>query len=64
MARIDRNRLTGTPQTYRPGHEFGCPGCGRTNWHVGRSTAECAYCATAVPLSADTGHWVDIRRAA
>lgn len=29
-----------------------CPGCGRTHWHVGRVTAECAFCATALPLEA------------
>lgn len=28
-----------------------CPGCGRSQWHVGRSTAECAFCSTAVPLA-------------
>ncbi|TKD50814.1 hypothetical protein [Sphingomonas baiyangensis] len=27
-----------------------CPGCGRSHWHVGRMTAECAYCATALPI--------------
>lgn len=28
-----------------------CPGCGRTHWHIGRITAECAFCSTALPLS-------------
>ncbi len=27
-----------------------CPGCGRTHWIIGRVTAECAFCATAIPL--------------
>ena len=27
-----------------------CPGCGRTHWYVGRSLAECGFCATALPL--------------
>lgn len=44
---------------YRPNYRAGeinrCPGCGRTHWMIGRATAECAYCATAVPLSAG-GH--------
>jgi len=31
-----------------------CPGCGRTHWHVGRLSAECGFCAAALPL-ADTG---------
>jgi len=29
-----------------------CPGCGRTHWHIGRVTAECGFCATAIPLEA------------
>jgi hypothetical protein len=28
-----------------------CPACGHTHWHIGRSTAECAFCATAMPLA-------------
>ncbi len=28
-----------------------CPGCGRTHWYVGRTLAECGFCATALPLS-------------
>jgi hypothetical protein len=45
-----------------------CPGCGRTHWYVGRLSAECGFCSTALPL-ADTGitgtgllrrhHWVE-----
>jgi hypothetical protein len=31
-----------------------CPGCGRTHWYVGRLSAECAFCSTALPLM-DTG---------
>lgn len=27
-----------------------CPGCGRSHWHIGRLSAECAFCATALPL--------------
>ncbi len=29
-----------------------CPSCSHTQWHIGRATAECAFCATAMPLSA------------
>lgn len=29
-----------------------CPGCGRTHWYIGRQTAECAFCSTALPLEA------------
>ena len=28
-----------------------CPSCGKSNWHVGRFSAECAYCETALPLA-------------
>lgn len=35
---------------YRDGETNNCPGCGRTNWIIGRSSAECAFCATALPL--------------
>jgi hypothetical protein len=28
-----------------------CPGCGKTHWHIGRTTAECAFCDTALPLA-------------
>ena len=31
-----------------------CPGCGRTHWHIGRVSAECAFCTTALPLAAAT----------
>ena len=30
------------------GSETPCPGCGRSNWYVGRMSAECAFCSTAV----------------
>lgn len=38
---------------YKPvycGAETKCPGCGRSHWHVGRTLAECAFCATAMPM--------------
>lgn len=35
---------------YRTGDVNHCPGCGRTHWLIGRLMAECAFCATAVPL--------------
>lgn len=36
---------------YREGEVNHCPGCGRSHWIVGRLSAECAFCATALPLS-------------
>jgi hypothetical protein len=36
---------------YRENEVNHCPGCGRTHWFVGRTLAECGFCATALPLS-------------
>ncbi len=35
---------------YRTGSGAACPDCGKSHWLVGRSTAECASCATALPI--------------
>ena len=37
---------------YREQEVNHCPGCGRSQWIIGRQTAECAYCSTALPLEA------------
>jgi hypothetical protein len=36
---------------YRVNESNHCPGCGRSHWIVGRVTAECGFCGTAVPLA-------------
>jgi hypothetical protein len=36
---------------YRSGVTNYCPACGQSQWHVGRQSAQCAFCATAVPLA-------------
>ncbi len=36
---------------YREHQVNHCPGCGRTHWYVGRTLAECGFCATALPLA-------------
>jgi len=36
---------------YREQEVNHCPGCGRTHWIIGRVSAECAFCATALPLA-------------
>jgi hypothetical protein len=41
---------------YRENQPNFCPGCGRSHWYVGRLSAECGFCATALPL-ADAGTW-------
>ncbi|MGZ2410864.1 hypothetical protein ACUXST_000261 [Sphingomonas sp. F9_3S_D5_B_2] len=35
---------------YHEGEVNHCPGCGRTHWLIGRVSAECAFCSTAMPL--------------
>ena len=35
---------------YRENEANHCPGCGRTHWYLGRLSAECAFCGTALPL--------------
>lgn len=42
----------GYHQVYREHEVNHCPGCGRTHWLIGRLLAECAFCATALPLNA------------
>ena len=36
---------------YRQHDTNRCPGCGRSQWYLGRSSAECAFCATALPFA-------------
>lgn len=36
---------------YRENAVNHCPGCGRTHWLIGRMSAECAFCTTALPLA-------------
>ena len=34
---------------YRENQVNHCPGCGRSHWYVGRLSAECGFCGTALP---------------
>ncbi len=36
---------------YYAGESNHCPGCGGTHWHIGRVSAECARCETALPIA-------------
>jgi hypothetical protein len=36
---------------YRANESNRCPGCGRAQWYIGRMTAECGFCGTAVALA-------------
>ncbi|PXW75937.1 hypothetical protein C7451_106101 [Blastomonas natatoria] len=49
FARQVSNR--GFQPLYHAGEPNRCPGCGGQHWHVGRMSAECATCATAIPLA-------------
>ena len=46
---FDPNRR-GYHAVYRENEVNHCPGCGRTHWILGRLSAECAFCSTALPL--------------
>ncbi|MCW3835996.1 hypothetical protein ACFQ1E_08090 [Sphingomonas canadensis] len=43
------NLKQGYAPLYRAG--MACPGCGAGHWIVGRASAECASCHTAIPLA-------------
>jgi len=53
---IGRQSLAHDPATrgyhvaYRDNQINHCPGCGRSHWYVGRLSAECGFCGTALPL--------------
>ncbi len=36
---------------YRERETNHCPGCGRSHWLLGRFSAECVFCATALPFA-------------
>jgi len=41
---------------YRANAANHCPGCGRSHWYIGRVSAECGFCGTAVPLAEASRH--------
>jgi hypothetical protein len=43
--------LRGYRVVYREHQVNHCPGCGKTHWYVGRFSAECGFCSTALPLA-------------
>lgn len=40
---------------YHAGSDNHCPACGRDQWIIGRVTAQCAFCETALPLDHTAG---------
>jgi hypothetical protein len=47
---VDEPQPRGLAVLYRRDVATYCPGCGRSNWLVGRTSAECAFCSTAIPI--------------
>jgi hypothetical protein len=54
LSEVRKPHERGYHAVYREHEVNHCPGCGRTHWLIGRVSAECAFCATALPL-ADAG---------
>jgi len=48
---------------YRANESNHCPGCGRSHWYIGRVSAECGFCGTAVPLAETSRHEATARPA-
>ena len=55
--------LRGFHAVYRSGEINHCPACGRTHWYVGRVSAECGFCSTAMPLAEVEYSWGNRRPA-
>src|SRR3954465_4413534 len=41
---------------YRANASNHCPGCGRSQWYIGRVSAECGFCGPPVPLAEASWH--------
>ena len=48
---FSRPALGGLRGLYRHDEINHCPGCSRANWVIGRFSAECGFCSTALPLA-------------
>lgn len=56
ISRADRSylhdpALRGYHAVYREREKNFCPGCGRSHWWLGRVSAECVTCGTALPFA-------------
>jgi hypothetical protein len=47
---------------YRDNEINHCPACGRTHWYIGRVSAQCGFCETALPLIAATSRGIGVLR--
>lgn len=50
MTFAEQQRGRGYFVPYRPDTVNACPGCGQSNWWIGRTMAECAGCGVALDL--------------
>lgn len=48
--------VTGYRITYHRESDNRCPCCGKTHWLVGRISAQCAFCDTALPFAENGVH--------
>ncbi len=64
---LDDPARRGYHVVYRENQVNHCPGCGRSHWYVGRLSAECGFCGTALPrveaLTTGAGLFVSRSRA-
>lgn len=49
---------------YRADRPNSCPGCSRSNWIIGRISAECGFCGTALPIASPVQSFMPDRKAA
>jgi len=52
---VGRTRTAGIPLIYQHKDRNPCPDCDGVHWYIGRMTAECAQCGTALKLSTFAG---------
>ncbi len=45
------SRIRGIQLPYWPDGINHCPGCGKTSWIIGRFSAECSFCTTALAMA-------------
>ncbi|MCD2323707.1 hypothetical protein LQ953_06725 [Sphingomonas sp. IC-56] len=57
-----RQAHSGYRVAYRPQETNHCPGCSQSHWLIGRLTAECAFCGTALPLIAGSSFGSGVMR--
>ena len=56
--------LRGYGIMYYQGQMNHCPGCGRSHWHVGRISAQCAFCETSLPFALSVTPPIELDQAA